>query len=296
METAEKDKWILAGKIGKEVREYGASLAKPGELLLNVAKGIEAKTVALGARPAFPPNLSLNQIAAHYTPKFEDDTVLKEGDVLKIDVGANVDGYLSDTATTVVVGGQENDLVRTTRLALEDAIAVAKPGGKISDVSRVIEDRIRSGGFQPIVNLGGHGVSRYDIHEGDFIPNAYNNSVKLFRKEGAIAIEPFATNGGGYVIDSSDVQILMLSGGRSSRTKLGRDIIDFIKNEYDRLPFAKRWIIEKFGRFAEMELKGLVSSGSVYEFNVLKEKDDGIVAQFEHTMLFDNGEITVTTL
>lgn len=297
MDREEKDKWLLAGKIGKEAREAGVSLAKPGALLLDITKQIEAKIISLGARPSFPPNLSINQIAAHYTPKFNDQTILKKGDILKIDVGASVDGFLSDTATTVAVGEPENNLVKAAREALEDALKIAKPGAPINDISVAIEKRIRSYNLSPIVNLGGHGISRYEIHKGDFIPNsAMNNSGKLLRTEGIIAIEPFATNGGGYVIDSAEVQILMFNGGKTPRSKLGREIFDFINTEYNGLPFAKRWIIEKFGAFSELELRSLVSSGALYEFNVLKEKDNGLVAQFEHTVLFDNGEVIITTL
>ncbi len=296
MEAQEREKWILAGKAGKTIREYAVSLVKPGESLLRLAREIEKKMAELNVKPAFPPNLSINQIAAHYTPKFNDEIVLKEGDILKIDVGASIDGFVSDTAATVVVGQNNNDLVKAAHAALAEAIKVAKPVGKIDDISHAIEETIRSRGFSPIVNLGGHGIKRYEIHEGDFIPNCATGSKKTLRKEGVIAIEPFATTGGGYVVDSSEVQILMLNNLKSPRAKLGREILDFISKEYHGLPFAKRWILEKFGKFADLELKGMVNSGALYEFNVLKERDNGLVAQFEHTLLFDSGEVIVTTM
>lgn len=296
MDSKEKEKWIEAGKVGKAMRDFGASLAKPGASLLSIAEGIEKKAAEMNARPGFPPNLSLNQIAAHYTPKFNDQTLLKEGDVLKIDVGASVDGYLSDTAVTVVVGREENELVKAAREALEDAVKIVRPGSRIDDISSAIEKRIKSYGLSPIVNLGGHGLKRYEIHEGEFIPNTVINSARTLRDDGAIAIEPFATTGGGYVIDSSEVQILMMQQYKPVRSKLGREIIDFVSKEYNGLPFAKRWILKKFGPVAELEMKGLVSSGALYEFNVLKEKDNGLVSQFEHTVLFDSGEATITTL
>jgi methionyl aminopeptidase len=296
MDNKEKEKWLEAGRIGKLAREYGLSLAKPGANLLQIAKGIEHKIEELHAKPAFPPNLSLNYIAAHYTPKFNDQTVLREGDILKIDVGASVDGFLSDTAATTVVGEPDNDLIKAAREALEEALKVAAPGVRINEISRVIEKKIRSYGLSPIVNLGGHEIKRYGIHEGEFIPNSPTNSSKTLIREGAIAIEPFATNGGGYVIDGADVQILMLDNMKAAvRSKLGRSMMEFISSQYNRLPFAKRWIIEKFGNLAELELKSLVLAGALYEFNILKEKDNGLVSQFEHTLLFDKGEVTITT-
>ena len=128
MEHEEREKWLLAGRIGKEVREYGIKLARPGESLLSIAKELEKKTKELGGIPAFPPNLSVNSVAAHYTPKVSDETVLKEGDVLKIDVGACVDGFLSDTASTLIVGKNDDRLVRSSKEALEKAINSIKPG------------------------------------------------------------------------------------------------------------------------------------------------------------------------
>ncbi len=296
MDSKEKEKWLEAGAVGKAVRDYAVSITKPGLLLLELAREIEKKTASLKAKMAFPPNLSLNQIAAHYTPKFNAQTALKEGDVLKIDIGANIDGFLSDTAATVIVGQKENDLAKAARGALEDAIKIVKPGMKIDELSSAIENRIKSSGFSPIVNLGGHGISRYEIHEGEFIANSVTNSGRALRDEGVVAIEPFATTGGGYVVDSSEVQILMLQQQKPIRSKLGREILGFIDKEYKSLPFAKRWIAEKFGAFAELEMKGLVASGALYEFNVLKEKDNGLVSQFEHTVLFDKGEAVITTL
>ncbi len=296
MEDEEKQKWLLAGKIGKEIRELGVSLCTPGAKVLDIAEAIEKRTAERGAKPSFPPNISINQIAAHYTPKFDDTLELKEGDIVKIDVGASVDGYLSDTAATAVVGGAENDLVKSTKEALNSVIKIMKPGIEINEISSVIEDTIRSFGFSPIVNLGGHGIGRYSLHEGEFIPNSKDYSKSNLRSEGVVAVEPFATNGGGYVIDSSEMQIFALSSSKNVRSSLGREILKYISEEYNELPFAKRWIITKFGKMAEIEMRSLISAGALQGFNILKEKDNGLVSQFEHSFLFDNGSVTVTTL
>ncbi len=295
MDSEEKKKWLEAGRIGKEAREYGISLAKEGTPLLDIARAIEEKIHSLGAKTAFPPNLSVNSVAAHYTPRFGDDTRLKKGDILKIDVGASVDGFLSDTAATVVVGGEENALCRAARDALESGIKQVVPGKPIDNISREIERTIRDAGFSPISNLGGHGIGKYDLHEAGFIPNIGGHSGATVRKEGVIAIEPFSTTGNGYVVDSSEVQIYAFKEDKPVRSRLGRKILEFVKKEYKELPFAKRWIVEKFGRLSELEFKQLVASGSLMEFNVLKEESGGMVAQFEHSVLIDGDEVIVTT-
>ena len=296
MEKDEKEKWLLAGKIGKEARELGISMCQPGAKILDIAMAIEKKIESNGAKPSFPPNISINQIAAHYTPKFADTTELKVGDIVKIDVGASIDGYLSDTAATAVVGSSDNPLVNTAKEALENVIKIIRPGIPIIEISSVIEDTIRNKGFSPIVNLGGHGISRYDLHEGEFIANSRNYSGSFLRKQGIVAVEPFATTGGGYVVDSSEVQILSFIKYKNVRSSLGREILAFIEEEYKQLPFAKRWIIDKFGKLADMEMKALVAAGALNEFNVLKERDNGIVAQFEHTFLFDDDKVIITTI
>jgi methionyl aminopeptidase len=296
MEKEERDKWLLAGKIGKEIRELGISMCVPGAKIIDIAEAIEKRTVERGAKPSFPPNISINQIAAHYTPKFDDKTELSKGDIVKIDVGASVDGYLSDTAASVAVGEKDNKLVNSTKEALEAVVKMIKPGMAIHEISTVIDDTISSSGFSPIVNLGGHGVGRYSLHEGEFISNSKNYSGSFLRKEGVVAVEPFATTGGGYVIDSAEVQIYQLASNKNVRSSLGRDILKYISEEYNELPFAKRWVITKFGKFAEIEIRNLVAAGALNEFNVLKEKDNGLVSQFEHSFLFDGETVTVTTL
>ncbi len=296
MEKEERDKWLLAGSIGKEMRELGISLCKPGAKVLDIAEAIENKAVEKGAKPSFPPNISINQIAAHYTPKFDDKLELKDGDIVKIDVGASIDGYLSDTAATTVVGKMENPLVKSAKDALDSVAKIIKPGMQVIEISSIIEDTIRKAGFSPVVNLGGHGIGRYSLHEGEFIANSRNYSGSYLRKEGVVAVEPFATTGGGYVVDSSEVQILSLITHKNVRSLLGREILKFIEEEYKELPFAKRWIIKKFGKLADMEMKALVAAGALNEFNVLKERDEGMVAQFEHSFLFDDGKVTITTI
>ncbi len=295
MNEEEKEKWIKAGRIGKEVREYAVSIVEPDMKLLDLAVKIEERFHSLGAKLAFPPNLSINDIAAHYSPKFDDQLILKKGDILKIDIGASIDGYLSDTAATVVVGDEHSPLVDTSREALENVMKIIKPGMDIDVIGEAIEKAIRGRGFSPIVNLGGHGLTQYNVHEGEFIPNVNQSSGKKLRSEGVVAVEPFATTGNGYVIDSAPGEIFMFQSERSVRDKAAREILEYIENEYKTLPFSRRWIVDKFGKVASYALDLLVSSKSLYRFPVLKEESGGIVSQFEHTFLFDKGEVIVTT-
>ncbi|MEO2152470.1 MAG: type II methionyl aminopeptidase, partial [Thermococcus sp.] len=167
----EREALIRAGEIARKVKEEVVDLIKPGTKLYDIAEFVERRIVELGGKPAFPCNLSLNEVAAHYTPYKGDDTVLKEGDYLKLDLGVHVDGYIADTAVTFRVGMEEDELMEAAREALENAIATLRAGVMVRDVAKAIEETIRGKGFNPIVNLSGHKVERYKLHAGVSIPN-----------------------------------------------------------------------------------------------------------------------------
>src|SRR5579871_1529291 len=146
------DRWRRAGRIGAEARELGARLAVPGASRREVAEAIEGYIRSQGAEPSFPANLSRNDEAAHYTPSPDDDATLAEGDVLKIDVGAHLDGAISDTAMTVEVGGGHRfeRLIRASREGLEAGIARVRPGVSVDDIGRAVERAVHALGFNPV--------------------------------------------------------------------------------------------------------------------------------------------------
>ena len=129
------ENWIKAGKVGAEVLSYAKSKAKPGISLLELAEKVDKKIKELNAKPAFPINLSLNHMAAHFTPTRESNPTLKEEDLLKIDIGAHVDGYISDTALTI---GPKKELIKASEEALKEAIKFARPGIEIRKIGAVV--------------------------------------------------------------------------------------------------------------------------------------------------------------
>ncbi|AEC52152.1 methionine aminopeptidase [Pyrococcus sp. NA2] len=291
------DKLIEAGKIAKKVREDAIKMAKPGVSLLEMAEKIEEEIVKLGGKPAFPVNLSLNEIAAHYTPYKGDGTTLKEGDYLKIDIGVHIDGYIADTAVTVRVGMEEDELMEAAREALESAISIARAGVEIKELGKAIEAEIRKRGFNPVVNLSGHKIERYKLHAGISIPNIYRPHDNYVLKEGDVfAIEPFATTGAGQVIEVPPTLIYMYVRDVPIRMVQARLLLSKIKREFKTLPFAYRWLQ---GEMPEGQLKlalrTLERSGALYGYPVLREIRNGIVTQFEHTIIVEKDSVIVTT-
>ena len=95
------DKYRQAGKIAADARDYGIKSIKPGVKLLEIANNVEQRIKDNGADISFPVNISINELAAHYSPRHDDTLVFNKGDVVKLDVGSHVDGYIADTAVTV---------------------------------------------------------------------------------------------------------------------------------------------------------------------------------------------------
>ncbi|MBI5046643.1 M24 family metallopeptidase [Candidatus Micrarchaeota archaeon] len=123
MSDNEIENFREAGKIASRIREDSKRLIMVGESLLDIAETVEQMIIKEGAKPAFPVNISLNEIAAHYTPELECSIILGEKDVVKVDMGVEVNEALSDTAYTVDLGSGSENLVKSSEEALEKAIA-----------------------------------------------------------------------------------------------------------------------------------------------------------------------------
>lgn len=288
-----KEKILQAGKIAKQVREYIKPQIKKDVSLLEIAEKIENKIIELGAKPAFPTNLSINEISAHFTPSHDDKT-LAHG-LLKIDFGAHVDGYIADTAFSIdLENSQENKkLISASEKALENAIKTIKENVSTSDVGKTISETIESFSASPIVNLSGHAMEKYELHAGITIPNVQDKRNILIEK-GLYAIEPFATFGNGKVRDGKPSGIYILTNSKNVRSPIAREILEFIEEEYSTLPFCSRWLVKKFTTRALIGLKQLEENGNLHQYPQLIEISGKPVSQVEHTVLIDEEKIVTT--
>ncbi|MEM5804741.1 MAG: type II methionyl aminopeptidase [Candidatus Aenigmatarchaeota archaeon] len=283
-----------AGRIAAQALQYAAALAKEGALVLDIAEKTEARIRELGGKPAFPMNVSINDVAAHYTPVAGDRMVIGKNDYVKLDVGAHVNGFIGDTAVTVRPAG-EDDLIRCSKKMLDAALPLFVPGTRISDIGAAIEDVAKGMGFKPVANLTGHSLSQYDLHAGHVIPNVRNGAGKRLEEGEAYAVEPFATTGAGMVKDSEPTLIFRCIADKPSRLPEARKIMELAKKEYSMLPFAKRWL-KMPGVRMEAALKQLVSAGALHPYMVLKEVSGAPVSQAEHTVLVDEKPIVTTRI
>lgn len=279
------DLYIEAGKIAAEVMEVSIKKIEEGARLLDIAEFVEATIADKGAKPAFPCNISVNERAAHYTPTADDETIFKDGDVVKLDIGVHVEGYIADIAKSVIVNERPNDLIKAPEKALEKAIEIIKPGVKTNEVGEAIEETIKGFGFLPISNLTGHMLTKYNLHGGLLIPNVKTPHGDTIHEGDILAIEPFATDGVGRVVDENNAIIFKYLNDRPLRMREARILLTHVKSNYGNLPFAERWISNLVPKFKlNQALRQLVYSKAIYAYHILREKDRGLVSQAEHTV------------
>ena len=291
----ELEAYRKAGKLVAEVREQVRPLVKPDVTLLEIAEAVEDLIAQKGVKPAFPCNVSVNEIAAHYSPPADDDSTIKEGDMVKVDVGVHVDGYIGDTAFTIATG-EKQELVQTVERALEAEIAAIKPGIDVGELGKIVEEIATAAGFKPIRNLTGHSLARWNLHAGLTVPNVKGETGQKLSVGDVVALEPFVTDGAGYVEDQQKVYILRFLYDRPVRLRMARELLRDVKRAYNGLPFAERWLAKKMSKLRlELTLRELVGVGALLPYHVLAERAGGKVAQAEHTVIITEDGCEVTT-
>lgn len=297
MDANVREKYVKAGRIAGRARDYGATLIQEGARLLDVATEVEAFIEKEGGKPAFPVNLSLNSDAAHFTPTVSDPLRFSRGDVVKIDCGVHVDGFVGDTARTIEVGTDAHpDLLNAARTGLEKALAQVRAGGPIRDISAAIEDGVRSHGLVPISNLTGHSVDEFHLHAGLSVPNVAATAYGNVPAGAVLAIEPFATRGSGKVKDGGPGHIWHFQAPRPQRDPTAKKALQYIAEHHAALPFAERWVANAIAENkVAYAMRVLERSGAVRQYPILREATGGLVAQFEHTVVVEADGVTVTT-
>lgn len=276
--------WAKAGRIAAEALDYGRSLIREEAEVSEILDKIEAKIVSLGGGIAFPAQISLNEAAAHGCPDF-GEKILLDGQLVKLDVGAHIDGWVADTALTVNLSKEHQDLVKASEESLKKALNIIKPGVKLCEIGAVVEETILNYGYKPVRNLSGHGLGRFIVHDAPTIPNFDNGNREELEDGQVVAIETFASAGSGVVQEKGKAGVLMLLEEKSVRDAFTRQILQRI-NSYQGLPFAKRWLANEFGinkvNFAFAQLNRLEC---LREFPPLVDTANGWVSQAEHTIL-----------
>ncbi len=209
---AEIDRIAAAGRILARCHRLLKSKARPGVTTGELDGAAERYIRSQGAEPVFkgyngfPGSIcaSPNSMVVHGIP---GPYALERGDVLCVDIGVELEGWVADAAVTLGIGQISpvaRGLLESTRAALFDAVEQCRPGGRLGDVSAAVQRRIEGDGYAVIRSLVGHGVGR-NMHEDPQIPNYGKPGTGPALEEGMVlAIEPMVNAGGHEVRMGTD--------------------------------------------------------------------------------------------
>lgn len=287
-----------AGEISKEVKKDVERKDWQGKSYFELCEYVERDILSRGAAPAFPCNVCANEVAAHYSAEIDDQKIVPENCLLKVDIGVHVEGFIADTAVTICYNDDLFDLAEATKFALAEALKVVKPGSRTSDVGRVVESYAARRGFLPISNLSGHSLEQYVVHAGTSIPNIWSQSSSYFKQDKVYAIEPFLTtsDGSGFVSEGEAENIFGLVARKKTKDQELNLLLDSIWNKCKSLPFSPRWFEEDFPKSKIMnsilKLKGMKLLRGYPELIETKRKP---VSQAEHTIAITSSGFVVLT-
>jgi methionyl aminopeptidase len=290
--------FLRAGEIAGRVLERVSQEIKPGVKLLKVCSMAEEQIMELGASGlAFPCNISINNEAAHYTSPHGDQKVFPAQGLVKIDIGAHVNGHISDTALTVDLDGSYDRYIHAAREALEAAIEVIRPGIRLGEVGSAIERTMKKHGLRPVHQLTGHQLKPWNLHAGKNVPNFGMRSLASMSLGETFAVEPFATNGNGTIRNGP--KSFIFSNDLKSKKKLDRNTLrvrNVARQAYGSLPWASRWL---HGRISGVDIDASINimqkAGVIHGYPVLFEGKDGMVSQFEHSLFVSRDGAIVST-
>jgi len=300
MAVPEEDlkKFQHAGKIAREVREEIRKIVKEGMPIINICEKVEGLTREKGGKSAFPCNVSVNEIAAHYTSPPNDKLTIPEKAIVKVDIGVHIDGYIADTATSICFDPEYDDMINTAEQALAQAVEILRPGLSITRFGSEIQKSIKTRGYKPISNLTGHLIRRYIIHAEKSLPNVFNLSASRLKEGEIYGVEPFVTltTATGRVDNLKEKYIFRYSKNKSLKNPYAKQMLSYIKKNFLTLPFTERWL-NKFAESSNYKnaFSELLSSKAVMGYPVFVEASKKPVAQAEYTILIEKNGCSVLT-
>ncbi|WP_455368182.1 type II methionyl aminopeptidase [[Eubacterium] cellulosolvens] len=290
--------YLKAGEIASQLRRYMAHQNVDKESVLSLCTKIENRIRDRGGTPAFPCNIGINDIAAHYTSNPGDSKTIPSGSLVKIDFGISVEGYIVDTAFTLTTNPGLLRMVTAAEEALSTAIKNFKPGTKLSDVGAAIHRTIHGFGFQPIQNLSGHMMERYTLHAGKSVPNVATADGSRIEQGEVYAIEPFVTvlDGAGRVMESADTYIYRFVKEKGVKNGKEKALLREVKKRFRTLPFTIRWLHEASEDDFFKSFGRLISQGNIAAYPILREAWGKPVAQSEHTVIVTEDGCQILTV
>ncbi len=303
-----------AAEIHKQIRKKAYNLIKPNIKYYDITKSIydmiqEEHNKSPEINIAFPIGFSVNNIIAHDSSHPNDKRTLMQDDILKLDIGIHCNGYIIDSARTLIINNNNDNLILSTKEATDIAIKNSGIDVRLYELSELIQETIESYEYKDkqikaIGVLGGHNIERYKIHGGKLIlskPNEIQENMKMLENE-IYAIETFATTGNNNIYNVLDTDIqhthFMINENIKINT-FNKYIRKYeIKNYFDKLidlnknlPFNKFWINTNKPEKLKKELYELVNMKFINAYAPLADNKDALTSQEEHTIFIQENKI-----
>ena len=295
-----------AGECHRQIRKYAQSIIKPGIKLLDMVEKIENMLRFITNQnltecgQAFPTGCSLNNVAAHYTPNKDDETVLQYDDVMKLDFGTQMNGYIIDCAFTVAFNPVYDNLLKASKEATQAGIKHAgidvrlgELGGIIGEIlnSYEVEIKGKTHKIKAIKDLCGHTMDRYKIHAKKSVPlykddNPETANIKM--EEGEFyAIETFATTGKGKTREKHPWSHFMKNPEIFDVKIKGQPkaLFKYIDKHFATMAFCPRWLEESGYNNIDKSLKYLCEHNIVEPYPPLADIEGSYTSQFEHCFM-----------
>jgi len=285
-----------AGSIAAKVRREVVKHVREGMKVIEVCRLVEGMIEGEGGKPGFPCNVSINEVAAHYTSAPGDATVIPERAIVKLDFGVHVEGYIADNAISVIFDPRYEAMAKASQEAVRMAVKSIRAGVRPSEIGSVIQRTITSFGYKPVSNLTGHKIDRFVIHAGNVIPNVPDiDGYRLLAGE-IYAIEPFVTHkeASATVLNGPCGNIYRFMKEKGAKSKEARELVAHIKDRFRTMPFTTRWL-EGFDDSLKRAFEELLKTKCIYGYPVLVEASKRPVAQHEHTVLVKEDGCEVIT-
>ena len=293
------DCYIKAGQIAAETRRETQSLIKAGAPILDICNKVEESIIRKGGHPAFPCNICVNDVAAHYSSPIGDVNTIPANSIVKVDLGVHIEGYIADTAVTVSLNSEFDSMVYAVNEALKQAINAIRPSAKTENIGQVIQDEIKKYGYKPIRNLSGHQLGKYALHTGKSIPSVPTLGFSKINAGEVFAVEPFLTlsSGAGEVRSATETYIFRFQKDKGVKNVNSKKLLEAIKSRFHGLHFSKRWLADVIsGKDMDEAFRELLVTRCVMAYPVFKEANGKMVAQAEHTVIVTDTGCLVTTL
>mmetsp|Transcript_54845 Transcript_54845/g.63068 ORF Transcript_54845/g.63068 Transcript_54845/m.63068 type:complete len:387 (-) Transcript_54845:216-1376(-) len=314
------DKYQAAGKIANETLEKIIKKCVPGagivdicafgdeEIEKEVKKVYNKKKLEKGI--AFPTCLSVNEICGHFSPLRSEPCALKEGDLVKIDLGVHIDGFISITAHTIVVSekadavveGRKADVIHAAYNALQVALRLLKPGQKNNDVTEHIAKVVESYKCNPVEGVLSHELKKHLIDGNNCIINKATFDQKVddyeFQVNEVYGLDIIASTGEGKPRETEvrcTVYKRAIEKAYSLKLKASRQFFSELNERYPTLAFSMRSFEDE--TVAKLAVNECVKHELLHAYPVLAEKEGELVAQFKYTvMILKGGTVVVSGL